>query len=162
MLVNSFTVVYISPSLSILSPMGSKLLLLAALCNILLSFHAFQVVASVSRGECLPVNDDKEAFHCFSTKKPIKECEDLNEECDGWARRGECHKNPGFMIKNCRKKCGLCMDLHVGELQVAPDAFTRRAVLDRLVETQDYIYSATEQNPQTFRKCRNGKLSNSD
>jgi hypothetical protein len=60
------------------------------------------------------------------------------------------------MVKNCRKVCGLCRDLHVGEIQVSPDASTRRAVLDRLVETQDYVYTATEQNPQIFRKCKNG------
>ena len=141
--------------------MGSYFLLLAASFIFLLSIHRFQVVASVSRGECLPVNDNLEAFHCFNTKKPIKECEDLNEECGGWAHRGECRQNPGYMIQNCRKSCGLCMDLHVGELQVAPDAATRRAVLDRLVDTQDYIYTATELNPQVFRKCRNGRFSNS-
>jgi hypothetical protein len=65
------------------------------------------------------------------------------------------------MIQNCRKVCGLCMDLHVGEIQFAPDSSTRRAVLDRLVDTQDYVYTATEQNPQIFRKCKNGALSNS-
>lgn len=28
--------------------------------------------------------------------------------CDGWAVRGECGMNPGFMHRTCRAACGLC------------------------------------------------------
>lgn len=121
----------------------------------------FQVVASKtakSRGECLPVSDEKNVFHCLSHNLATKECEDQHESCNGWARKGECRKNPSFMMSNCRKSCGTCLDLHVGEVQVAPDAAKARAVLERLVATQGYIYAETERNPQVFRKCKNGRL----
>ncbi len=53
---------------------------------------------------------------------------------------------------------GIHLDLHVGEVQTAPDAVLARAVLERLVATQEYIYAETERNPQVFRKCKNGRL----
>ncbi|KAK6928262.1 ShKT domain [Dillenia turbinata] len=42
------------------------------------------------------------------------ECADQNENCPGWAAKGECEKNPFYMIGNkytlgyCRKSCGVC------------------------------------------------------
>lgn len=138
-----------------LSPMKS--FIPALFCYLVLSVLC-QVVSSKSRGECLPVNDDREAFHCLSHNMATLECEDQDESCNTWARKGECRKNPGFMLKSCRKSCGMCVDIHVGEIQASPDAAKARAVLERLVATQDYIYAETEKNPQVFRKCRNGRL----
>lgn len=117
-----------------------------------------QTVASKGRGECLPVNGEKESsFHCLPNKLNTQTCEDEHENCNAWARKNECRKNPSFMMKGCRKSCGTCLDLHVGEIQVSPDADTARAVLERLVATQDYIYEETERNPHVFRKCKNGR-----
>ncbi len=31
--------------------------------------------------------------------------EDLNPACKGWAERGECDANPGYMLTNCAKSC---------------------------------------------------------
>jgi len=35
-------------------------------------------------------------------------CNDLQSDCAGWAQRGECSKNPRFMLSSCRKSCGAC------------------------------------------------------
>ncbi len=37
-------------------------------------------------------------------------CADLAENCAGWAASGECAKNPGFMLEQCKESCGLCGD----------------------------------------------------
>lgn len=37
-------------------------------------------------------------------------CEDKNSSCQGWAAAGHCSKNPGYMLKKCRKACGECTD----------------------------------------------------
>eukprot|EP00058_Branchiostoma_floridae_P018361 XP_002603850.1 hypothetical protein BRAFLDRAFT_129677 [Branchiostoma floridae] len=34
---------------------------------------------------------------------------DRNENCLSWAKRGECERNPGFMNRNCRLSCGICI-----------------------------------------------------
>jgi len=44
----------------------------------------------------------------------IWECKDANPSCESWAERGECEKNPAFMVGSpskpgdCRPACGLC------------------------------------------------------
>lgn len=35
-------------------------------------------------------------------------CKDLHFSCPSWARRGECTRNPGYMLKNCMKSCNRC------------------------------------------------------
>merc|ERR1712195_442500 len=35
-------------------------------------------------------------------------CVDNNASCSGWAAGGECTRNPGYMIPNCKKSCGTC------------------------------------------------------
>lgn len=35
-------------------------------------------------------------------------CRDLQSDCAGWAQRGECSKNPKYMLSSCRKSCGVC------------------------------------------------------
>jgi len=35
-------------------------------------------------------------------------CENKREECKGWANAGECEKNPGFMLEDCRWACKAC------------------------------------------------------
>lgn len=36
------------------------------------------------------------------------ECVDKHEACAGWAKSGECARNPGFMAGDCAKSCALC------------------------------------------------------
>lgn len=127
-------------------------------CYLFLSLSYHVESSKSSRGECIPVNGEQDSFHCLGHSMTTMTCEDEHEDCNQWARRNECRKNPSFMMTNCRKSCGTCLDLHVGEIQVAPDAERARAVLERLVATQKYIYDETEKNPQVFRKCKNGRL----
>lgn len=35
-------------------------------------------------------------------------CRDLQADCAGWAQRGECAKNPKYMLSSCKKSCGIC------------------------------------------------------
>jgi len=42
------------------------------------------------------------------TPKPTGTCVDDNTSCPGWAQSGECQKNPGYMLKSCRKSCNQC------------------------------------------------------
>jgi len=36
------------------------------------------------------------------------ECADKNKNCDAWANKGECAKNPAWMNKNCLLACSVC------------------------------------------------------
>lgn len=42
------------------------------------------------------------------TVAPTSRCEDSNNNCQSWASRGECDKNPEWMGENCKKSCGTC------------------------------------------------------
>ena len=34
-------------------------------------------------------------------------CVDTHNECAKWAQQGECQANPGWMLRNCMKSCGV-------------------------------------------------------
>ena len=38
-------------------------------------------------------------------------CQDNNEDCENWARGGECDKNPGYMHAECAMSCKRCTPL---------------------------------------------------
>lgn len=38
----------------------------------------------------------------------LGECDDLKDECPGWAAKGECDTNPRFMVEQCPASCDLC------------------------------------------------------
>lgn len=50
------------------------------------------------------------AFGLSSTHQKAKwgDCVDIEESCKEWAYFGECEKNPGYMLENCRKSCKHC------------------------------------------------------
>ncbi|XP_076088887.1 uncharacterized protein LOC143059293 [Mytilus galloprovincialis] len=35
-------------------------------------------------------------------------CKDSNNKCASWARRGECRRNPAYMLNYCKKSCNQC------------------------------------------------------
>ena len=35
-------------------------------------------------------------------------CDNKHELCKAWANAGECKKNPGFMLQDCRWACKAC------------------------------------------------------
>nr|CAD1840355.1 unnamed protein product [Ananas comosus var. bracteatus] len=53
-------------------------------------------------------------FSFLSSSRRSKECEDENESCARWAAKGECEKNPEYMVGTeesqgyCRKSCKVC------------------------------------------------------
>ena len=36
-------------------------------------------------------------------------CKNDHEQCETWAKLGECKKNPTYMLNSCRKSCGVCV-----------------------------------------------------
>ncbi|VDP05806.1 unnamed protein product [Heligmosomoides polygyrus] len=45
--------------------------------------------------------------HCIPTEYSYGSCVDYHRSCAGWARQGECEKNP-WMAENCRASCRTC------------------------------------------------------
>ena len=46
-----------------------------------------------------------------ATTPPTANCEDDSQykgQCPGWAKIGECQKNPAWMKLHCRKSCKIC------------------------------------------------------
>ena len=41
-------------------------------------------------------------------KPTVEECKDNNVSCEAWAKSGQCKKNPGYMLVNCKKSCKTC------------------------------------------------------
>merc|ERR1712002_590619 len=39
---------------------------------------------------------------------PPDPCHDDNVNCPSWAAAGECQRNPGYMLKHCKKSCHVC------------------------------------------------------
>lgn len=39
------------------------------------------------------------------TTDKVNEAVDRNQQCQEWARRGECQRNPGYMAKACAHSC---------------------------------------------------------
>lgn len=43
-------------------------------------------------------------------KKQHSNCSDSHPSCKAWAKRGECDKNPKYMLKNCARSCSTCVE----------------------------------------------------
>jgi hypothetical protein len=63
-------------------------------------------------------------------------CEDRHQQCVGYARAGECEKNPGWMIVNCPHSCKAC---HLRDPKVRCDR-------NRLGISNDHIYEKGDMN----------------
>lgn len=106
---------------------------------------------------CIASDDLFSNFHCSSVSEKQKvDCIDLQAECPNWAAKGECSNNPQYMLLDCRKSCDSCIDLHTtGVMQIAPDETTRLQVLQKLVETQEYLHKKAKESIQNLAKCLN-------
>jgi hypothetical protein len=105
---------------------------------------------------CIASDEDFSNFHCSVSEKPRIECVDLHPECSTWTTKGECSKNPQYMLIDCRKSCDSCIDSHTtGVLQIAPDERTRLQVLQQLIETQEYLHKKAKDAIQNLAKCLN-------
>lgn len=65
------------------------------------------VCALSEQGTCLNSINPKGANTEGKPRAAVKECLDRHEQCTGFSIRGECIKNPGWMIMNCPKSCDL-------------------------------------------------------
>ena len=61
----------------------------------------------------------------------LKQCSDRHEQCKGFAKHGECEKNPGWMVINCPSSCDSC-DLLDHKV---------RCNRDRLGISNDHVYA---------------------
>jgi len=57
----------------------------------------------------------------LTTRAPT--CEDNHSDCESWATSGECERNSGYMLSNCKKSCGEC-DIATWPPTKAPVAVT--------------------------------------
>lgn len=44
----------------------------------------------------------------FEERVLNESCVDDVDQCEDWARKGECDRNPGYMRSICRKSCYVC------------------------------------------------------
>jgi hypothetical protein len=107
--------------------------------------------------ECLATDEDYTTFVCLTGESLRIPCDDADQRCPDWAKQGECTINPQYMLVHCRKSCTSCISLHGSSdiPQIAPNERTRPQVLQRLYETQEYLYYEAERNVDTLRKCFN-------
>jgi len=54
------------------------------------------------------MNVTRDSLSASNTSQEAESCTDHHENCSGWANRGECEKNPKYMLANCKKSCGTC------------------------------------------------------
>ncbi|XP_022341790.2 uncharacterized protein LOC111135757 [Crassostrea virginica] len=57
-------------------------------------------------------DDDSDDYDDDDDNVVTTGCRDKHNtrECEGWAKRDECQRNPKWMIPNCRASCGRCND----------------------------------------------------
>ena len=105
--------------------------------------------------ECLSTSPEMKNFLCLKSESIKIPCDDEDKRCSEWAGKGECQKNPQYMLVKCRKSCSSCITLHHGdEPQIAYDE-TRSKVLRRLYETQAYLHYQADRNIDTLQRCIN-------
>lgn len=72
------------------------------------------------------------------------ECQDENEKCAQWAAKGECEKNPNYMMISCKMSCLACKDetsssgVDIGVKQKVTGSRSMET-LDRIRKTEAYV-----------------------
>mmetsp|Transcript_12000 Transcript_12000/g.28465 ORF Transcript_12000/g.28465 Transcript_12000/m.28465 type:complete len:180 (-) Transcript_12000:296-835(-) len=105
--------------------------------------------------ECLPRTSEFKTFDCIASESIRIPCVDEHKQCSEWAKKGECKKNPQYMMVKCRKSCSSCIPLHSGDETQIADERTRSDVLRRLYETQEYLHNQADRNVETLHRCIN-------
>lgn len=95
---------------------------------VLTSEESFGEIMCNNRNFGDPLVGTKKVCYCFDKKRPIVKprpgpkpgkgdrkdggrnsaCEDKNAKCSMWANKGECEKNPAYMLLNCKVSCKTC------------------------------------------------------
>jgi len=121
----------------------------------------------ISCGRCVSTGNHKRNNDIRDTGREQTLCKDNHENCAGWADMGECDKNSNYMLKTCKKSCGICEDKKVtttataatesiedvsrmlkrttkfGELQVASGEYTKKT-LENVQEMIDYMETSDD------------------
>jgi len=121
----------------------------------------------ISCGRCVNTGNHKRNNDIRDTGREQTLCKDDHENCAGWADMGECDKNSNYMLKTCKKSCGICEDKKVtttataatesiedvsrmlkrttkfGELQVASGEYTKKT-LENVQEMIDYMETSDD------------------
>lgn len=50
-----------------------------------------------------------------AAKAAAGKCTDLSPSCVGWAKAGECEKNPGYMKESCSLSCNSCGEVYIAK-----------------------------------------------
>ena len=106
--------------------------------------------------ECLPIDEELQNYQCIPSLTYPIDCIDTHDNCEDWAKRGECQKNPQYMLIGCRHSCESCIDIHsLGVPQIATKDEERSAIYKHLVETQDFMHRQAEHSVKLLTKCVN-------
>lgn len=136
---------------------------------VLLSSKIAVVIAITTDGECVPTNENMSSFYCIprptGRENKALRCEDVQStNCPDWAKKGECSKNPQYMLIHCRQSCESCIGIHGtsrtaaagGEIQIASNPATRNDVIQRLLQTQIYLTNeANFKSVKILQQCFN-------
>ena len=112
----------------------NKLTMIPRLVRSLFLLLSITFTSAGPTGECLPVGDGGDNYHCIASKDvDVTPCKNEESECDKWALDGEaigsvwfgssdhsffnscfcfigeCRSNPRYMLFNCRKACETCI-----------------------------------------------------
>jgi len=92
---------------------------------------------------------------CNSVADKCHDNHPASNECPYWAQNGECSKNPKFMEVECRKSCGICVDIGVPQTRESEFYKVTSAQTTRhLEEAEAYFQTA---RPELQELCRNQK-----
>lgn len=90
-------------------------------------------------------------------------CIDEHESCNAWAEKGECKKNPKYMLKSCRKSCLVCgkieVDMGVSQSKVPG---LKEEIQQRIDSAREYMISDFGRDPKKKRLLNLCKNKHSD
>eukprot|EP00934_Nitzschia_sp_Nitz4_P008535 Nitzschia sp. Nitz4//scaffold47_size129522//15865//17730//NITZ4_003537-RA/size129522-snap-gene-0.192-mRNA-1//-1//CDS//3329552758//8525//frame0 len=128
-------------------------------CNMYtLKVFLFACLLGLSGRVAWAAQSEEQVCSADGTCEAVSDCEDMNPDCDLWAKSGECTKNPAYMLQNCQKSCDVCDKIStsstnpaeqgsgIGELQklVSPAyPVTEEQTKQRIVESRKHIREST-------------------
>jgi len=81
--------------------------------------------------------EPEKGFVCCKYSSTVTEtgdCKDENDSCPGWAKLGECEKNPAYMHTKCKKSCNKCSGKVTPKPTTAKPANCKNTVDDDLCD----------------------------
>jgi len=85
-------------------------------------------------------------------------CEDGNAQCALWALRGECTKNPVYMLYHCKASCGVCSGPRTSKFQELQDAAAERLKEETCGVLASCLEVAARERPAQEQPVPQGKV----